>query len=81
VVSVADCELRYTRALQRYAASRTACMEMHGSLSILVVPQDDYRALAAASLDVEAARNAWGNAQARTRGQAIPAPEIREARP
>jgi hypothetical protein len=65
--ALAELQVAYLRALQRYESSKKACMEMYGSLSILVVPQPDYRVLADASFQVERTRNAVGNLKARRR--------------
>lgn len=64
---MAGLQVAYLRARQRYESSKRACLEMYGSLSILVVPQPDYRALADAGYQVERARNAIGSLQARRR--------------
>jgi len=65
---VLDAETAHTRARQRYESSKRACMEMFGTLSILVVPSNEYQALAAASWDVERTRDRLGDLQARRRG-------------
>ena len=65
--TIPDAELQHTRALQRYQSAKAACMEMHGSLSILVVPRADFGALAAASWDVKVSRDRLGDLQARHR--------------
>jgi hypothetical protein len=66
---LADAETDYTRAKQRYQSAKRACTEMHGSLSILVVPQSDYKVLADASYQARAALLRLGDLQARKRAE------------
>ena len=60
-------ELRWTRAIQRRESSKAACMEMFGSLSILVVPKSSFKVLADASWECERALMRLGDLKARRR--------------